>query len=149
MDTSGPSLRLVLGAMAVIVLVLGVAAYWRYTVSENYFAKSLAEMDRQGVQLDVEGCIDAVLEWHGRCEANKPLCDNGIPQVMTHCLVAQDRTLACEELKAKSESASAQWVYLTCFERDTPCRSKKHCPCADAYRSLDSFCRHDQRGVAL
>ena len=135
--------------MAVLVLVLGVAAYWRYTVSENYFAQSLADMDRRGPTLDVEGCIDAVLDWHGRCEANKPLCDNGVPQVMTHCLIAQDRTQACEELMAAEASASAQWVYLTCYERDTPCRSKKHCPCADAYRALDSFCRHGQKGVAL
>lgn len=148
METSGPSLRLVLGCMAVLIVVLGVAAYWRYTVSENHFAETLAEMDRRGPALDVEGCIDAVLEWHGRCEANKPLCDNGVPQVMTHCLIAQDRTEACEALDPGA-SAKAQWVYVSCLERDTPCRSKKHCPCADAYRSLDSFCRHGQKGVAL
>ncbi len=134
--------------MGVLIVVLGVAAYWRYTVSENHFAKTLAQMDRQGQTLSVEGCIDAVLSWHERCEANKPLCDNGVPQVMTHCLIAQDRTQACEQLD-KEASASAQWVYLTCFERQTPCRSKKHCPCADAYRALDSFCRHGQKGVAL
>jgi len=141
-------LRLVLGGMAILVVVLGFAAYWRYTVSENYFAESLAEMDHQGTQLDTEGCIDAVLEWHGRCEANKPLCDNGIPQVMTHCLIAQDRTKACEQIDTTA-SASAKWVYNSCFERQSPCRSKKHCPCADAYRALDSFCRHGQKGVAL
>ncbi len=134
--------------MAILVVVLGFAAYWRYTVSENYFAESLAEMDDKGKQLDTEGCIDAVLEWHERCEANKPLCDNGIPQVMTHCLVAQDRTNACEDIDTDA-SASAQWVYMSCYERQSPCRSKKHCPCADAYRALDSFCRHGQKGVAL
>lgn len=147
-DTSGPSLRLVLGSMAVVVIVLGVAAYWRYTVSENHFAATLADMDRRGGQLDAEGCIDAVLEWHAVCEANKPLCDNGVPQVLTHCLIARDRTDACEQIDTTA-SASAKWVYLTCYERDTPCRNKKHCPCADAYRALDSFCRHGQKGVAL
>ncbi|MEM9459916.1 MAG: hypothetical protein AAGF11_37420 [Myxococcota bacterium] len=147
-ETSGPSLRLVLGVIAVVVVVMGVAAYWRYTLSEKHFADTLAQMDRQGPSLDVEGCIDAVLGWHARCEANKPLCDNGVPQVMTHCLVARDRTRSCEQLDLDA-SASAQWVYLTCFERDTPCRSKKHCPCADAYRTFDSFCRHEQKGVAL
>ncbi len=133
--------------MGVLVVVLGIGAYWRYTVSENHFAKVLAEMDRQGSSLDVEGCIDAVLEWHVRCEANKPLCDNGVPQVMTHCLTGQDRAPTCDELDLSS--AKAQWVFLSCRDRGTPCKHRKKCPCADAYRALDSYCRHDQRGVSL
>jgi len=146
-DTSGPSLRLVLGAMSILVVVLGVAAYWRYVQSENYFAVTLHEMDRKGKELDVEGCVSAVLDWHAHCEANKPLCDNGVPQVMTHCLVAQDRAETCESIELGS--AKAQWVFESCLERDTPCTNKKQCACADAYRTLDSFCRHDQKGVAL
>jgi hypothetical protein len=146
-ETSGPSLRLVLGAMVIVILVGGVAAYWRYVKSENHFATTLQEMDRKGKALDVEGCISAVLEWHGRCEANKPLCDNGVPQVMTHCLAAQDRSQTCSEVDLGP--AKAQWVYEACLERDTACANKKQCACADAYRTLDSFCRHDQKGVAL
>jgi hypothetical protein len=146
-ETSGPSLRLVLGAMAIVIVVLGFAAYWRYTVSENHFAVTFAEMDRKGPELDVEGCVSAVIEWHGRCEANKPLCDNGVPQVMTHCLAGRDRAQACEALELGS--AKAEWVYQSCFERDTPCGDKKACVCANAYRTLDSYCRHDQKGVAL
>ncbi|MCX4239866.1 hypothetical protein [Paraliomyxa miuraensis] len=146
-ETSGPSLRLVLGIMAIVVVVMGVAAYWRYDVSEDHFAVTLTEMDRKGPVLDVEGCIDAVIEWHARCEANKPLCDNGVPQVMTHCLVGRDRKDACESIELGS--AKAQWVYLSCLDRGTPCRNKKQCVCADAYRTLDSYCRHDQKGVAL
>ncbi len=146
-ETSGPSLRLVLGTIAVLVVVLGVAAYWRYTVSEAHFAKVLGEMDRKGPQLDTEGCVDAVLDWHATCEANKPLCDNGVPQVLTHCLAGQDRSATCKELDLSS--ARAQWVFLSCQDRGTPCRHKKKCPCADAYRTIDSFCRHEQRGVSL
>lgn len=146
-DTSGPSLRVVLGVMAILIVVLGVGSYWRYTVSENHFAATFVEMDRKGPELDVEGCVDAVLEWHGRCSANKPLCDNGVPQVMTHCLAGRDRAKDCEALDLSS--AKAQWVFSSCLERETPCRNKKECPCADAYRTLDSFCRHDQKGVAL
>lgn len=146
-DTSGPSLRLVLGVMVIIILVGGVGAYWRYVQSENHFAVTLREMDRKGKELDVEGCVSAVLEWHARCEANKPLCDNGVPQVMTHCLVGRDRSHDCAALELGS--AKAQWVYASCVERDTPCTNKKQCACADAYRTLDSFCRHDQKGVAL
>lgn len=146
-ETSGPSLRLVLGLLSVLVLGMGVLAYHRYSVSENHFAVVLDEMSRDGASLDTEGCVGAVLKWHATCEANKPLCDNGVPRVMTHCLAAADRTPTCESLDLSS--ASAQWVYHQCQDRGTPCQDRKKCPCADAYRTIDSFCRHDQTGVAL
>lgn len=133
--------------MAVVIVVMGIASYWRYVVSENHFAEVLAEIDRKAPELDTEGCVTAVLDWHAECEANKPLCDNGVPQVMTHCLTGRDRSATCEELDLSS--AKAQWVFNSCFDRGTPCRNKKKCPCADAYRTLDSFCRHDQKGVSL
>ncbi|MCA9654920.1 MAG: hypothetical protein H6712_16810 [Myxococcales bacterium] len=144
-ETSGPSLRLVLGVMSVVVVVLGVLAYWRYVVSENHFAEVMARMDEQGKVLDTEGCIDAVLDWHAHCEANKPLCDNGVPHVLTHCLAGQDRSSTCESLDLSS--AKAQWVFNSCLERGTPCQNQKKCVCADAYRAIDSYCRHDQQGT--
>lgn len=146
-DSSGPSLGLVLGGLAVLALVLGTLGYYRYAISENHFAETLADMKTRGADLDTEGCVDAVLDWHATCEANKPLCDNGVPRVLTHCLAAADRTHTCESLDLSS--AKAQWVYSTCIDRGTPCTNKKRCPCADAYRAIDSYCRHDQQGVAL
>lgn len=133
--------------MVTLAVVLGVLAYWRYTVSERHFADAIAQMDRVGPSQDTEGCVSAVLDWHHGCEANKPLCDNGVGRVLTHCLAGADRREYCESLDLSD--AKAQWVYARCAERGTPCQSKKHCPCADAYRTLDSFCRYDQRGVAL
>lgn len=130
-----------------LVVVLGVTAYWRYTVSENWFAKSLPELSEAGKTADVEGCVDAVLHWQATCDANKALCDNAVPMAMTHCLMGDDRAEVCEGLEG--ESAKAQWVFKSCFDRGTPCKSRKKCPCADAYRALDSFCRHGQEGVAL
>jgi hypothetical protein len=146
-ETSGPSLRLVLGTIAVLVVVLGVVAYWRYTVSERYFAESLKEIDAVGPTLDTEGCVSEVLKWHQQCEANKPLCDNGVPRVMTHCLTGADRKAYCDTLDLSS--AKAQWVFDKCEERGTPCANRKRCACANAYRAIDSFCRHDQKGVSL
>ena len=146
-DPSGPSLRWVLGSIGVLVVVLGVLGFWRYRVSERFFATSLGEIDTVAPSLDVEGCVTRVLQWHGTCEANKPLCDNGVPQAMTHCLVGADRSSTCAELDLSS--AQAQWVFAKCLDRGTPCKSRKACPCADAYRALDSFCRHGQKGVAL
>jgi hypothetical protein len=146
-DSSGPSLRLVLGSLGVLAVVLGVLGYYRYAASETYFAAGLARMEVVGTQVDTEGCVDAVLDWHTHCEANQPLCDNGVPRVLTHCLAAADRSETCEALDLSS--SKAQWVYASCLERGTPCTNKKACPCADAYRAIDSFCRHGQEGVAL
>ena len=55
-ETSGPSLRLVLGCMSILIVVLGVAAYWRYVQSENYFAVTLHEMDRKGKEALCQAC---------------------------------------------------------------------------------------------
>ncbi|MBL4685810.1 MAG: hypothetical protein JKY37_14540 [Nannocystaceae bacterium] len=146
-DTSGPSLRLVFGIIGVLVVCLGITAYWRYTVSENWFATSLPKLSETGEHVDTEGCVDAVLRWYDNCAANKALCDNGVPRAMTHCLMAADRAPTCEELGDRP--AKAQWVFKSCLDRGTPCKSRKKCACANAYRALDSFCRHDQKGVAL
>jgi hypothetical protein len=146
-DRSGPSLRLVLGGVVILSLVLGIAAYWRFTVSERHFAEVQRYMDRVGPERDVEGCVTEVLQWHGTCEANKALCDDGVPRVMTHCLLGRDRSETCSSLDLSS--AKAQWVMQKCAERGTPCATRKKCACADAYRALDSFCRHRQQGVAL
>ena len=146
-EVSGPSLRLVLGGLISLALVLGVVAYWRYTVSERHFAETIVEMNALGPTLDTDGCVGAVLDWHARCEANKPLCDDGVPRIMTHCLVGADRQAYCDGLDLSS--AKAQWVYGKCQDRGTPCRDRKKCACADAYRTVDSFCRHGQKGVSL
>jgi hypothetical protein len=146
-DQSGPSLRLVLGTISVLVVVLGVLAYWRYTVSELHFARAIAHFDERGKTLDAEGCVTEVLEWHRTCEANKPLCDDGVVRIMTHCLTAADRSATCNTVELGS--AKAQWVFAKCQERGSPCADRKKCACASAYRTIDSFCRHGQRGVSL
>lgn len=146
-ETSGPSLRMMFSIMGIVVILCGVTAYWRYTVSETWFAESLPAMSEFGKTVDTEGCVDASVRWHGACDANKPLCDNGVPRAMTHCLMADDRSEVCSEMS--HESAKATWVFKRCADRGTPCKGRKRCPCADAYRALDSFCRHGQKGVAL
>jgi hypothetical protein len=146
-ETSGPSLRLVLGGLTALVMVLGVLAYWRYTVSERHFAETMVTMDRLGSTADTETCVSAVLDWHATCEANRALCDNGIARVITHCLHAGDRGEYCNGLDLSS--SKAQWVFGKCEERGTPCHSQKKCACADAYRAIDSYCRYGQQGVSL
>jgi hypothetical protein len=74
------------------------------------------------------------------------LCDDGVARAMTHCLFGRDRTDYCESMDL--DSVKAQWVFGRCLERGIDCHDKKRCPCANAYRAIDSFCRHDQKGVA-
>lgn len=146
-ERSGPSLRLVLGVIAALVVGLGVVGYRQLVRSRDHFAETTAKMGVLGKQVDTEGCVSAVLEWHADCEANKPLCDNGVPMVMTHCLLGSDRSLYCDELDLSS--AKAQWVFDKCEARGDRCSNRKSCACASAYRAIDSFCRHGQEGVAL
>jgi hypothetical protein len=146
-ETSGPSLRLVLGGLTVLALVLGVLAYQRYTVSERHFAETITKMDGIGATADTETCVSAVLDWHSTCEANRALCDNGVVRVITHCLHGADRGEYCSSLDLSS--SKAQWVFAKCEERGTPCSSTKKCACADAYRAIDSYCRYGQQGVSL
>jgi len=146
-EHSGPKLVWVLGGIALLASIMGVGGYWTLVRSRNHFAEATKKMDALGKTVDTEGCITAVLDWHAECEANKPLCDNGVPQIMTHCLLGRDRSETCESLDLSS--AKAQWVFATCEERGTPCSNRKTCACASAYRAIDSFCRHGQEGVAL
>ena len=146
-EQSGPKLRWVLGGIAAIVVLMGFAGYRQLVQSRDHFAETTKMMGELGKTLDTEGCITAVLDWHGECAANKPLCDNGVPMVMTHCLMGRDRTDTCEELDLSS--AKAKWVFDQCMDRGTPCTDRKTCACASAYRAIDSFCRHGQEGVAL
>lgn len=126
---------------------MGFAGYRQLVQSRDHFAETTKMMGELGKTLDTEGCIGAVLEWHGECAANKPLCDNGVPMVMTHCLMGRDRSDTCESLDLSS--AKAKWVFDQCEARGTPCTNRKTCACASAYRAIDSFCRHGQEGVAL
>lgn len=146
-ERSGPPLWMVLLGLGVIVVGMAFLARQRYVASEQHFRVAQGEFDALGKTATVEACIDAVLTWRRRCTADGPLCHDGIPRMMHHCLAGQDRTAACQGLDLSS--ASAQWVFRSCRDRGTACQKSGKCPCADAYRALDSFCRHGQRGVAM
>lgn len=143
----GPSLKLIFSLAAVIVLGMGLYAFWRYTESERWVQSSLVEMEKIGKLRDAEGCIDAIHTWRGECAANKTLCENAIPLAMFHCLEQQDRAETCAALPR--DMVTGGWLMDRCRERGTPCKVMKQCTCAAAYRALDSFCRADQRGVQV
>jgi hypothetical protein len=155
----------------VVSVLVGVLAYWRYASSERYVQEGIAEMQRVGAELDVEGCVDAVLDWHHECDqhqTNAAVCLQGAKVLMFHCLDARDRGDACElyldpdsaahqateDMRARARNPekageSGKWVYARCEERGMPCINKRECACAETYRAIDSFCRTGQQAVQL
>ncbi len=142
------SLTIVLTSLSIIAVAMGVGGYHRYKVSQAHFAQVLTEMDERGKSLDGEGCVTAVLQWRTRCEANRPLCDEEVGRVMTHCLYAKERPDECASVE--ETYGTGQWVHAQCEARGTPCAFKaKACTCATAYRTLDKYCRYGSKGVPL
>lgn len=143
------SLRWVFGGATLVTVILGVAGYWRYSNSEAYVAKGIEQMQEQGPQLDVEGCIDAVIAWHHDCDiegANAAVCQQAVGITMFHCLDGADRSQACEAFVPRE---SGKWVLDTCADRGMRCVNKRECACAEAYRAVDSFCRTGGEAVQL
>ena len=134
--------------MTAVAVFMGLFAYYRYVTSEREIMDGMASIEQKGVSLSSEGCIDEVLAWHKHCDALSVMCNDAVKIAMYHCLEARDRTADCSQLKPDVVSRG-QWVFGVCKERGTECRIRKQCPCADAYRALDSFCRTDQQAVQL
>lgn len=147
-DWEGPSLRAVLTGMTLVAVFMGVFAYYRYVTSEKAIMAGMAELEVKGAALDSEGCVTFVLDWHKRCTALNSMCNDAVKIAMYHCLEARDRTADCAKLNPDVVS-KGQWVFGVCKDRGTECRLRKQCPCADAYRAMDSFCRTDQQAVQL
>jgi hypothetical protein len=147
-DWEGPSLRTVLIGLSLVAVSMGVFSYYRYVTSERAIMAGMAELEARGAELDSEGCINVVLDWHSRCDALSMMCNDAVKIAMYHCLESRDRKADCGQLKPDVVS-KGQWVFGVCKDRGTECRRRKQCPCADAYRALDSFCRSDQKSVQL
>lgn len=156
-DRSGPKLSWVLGGTATLTLLFGVLSYKRYAESERWVAQGIAQMQSQGQSLDAEGCIDAAVTWHDACEdegANAAVCLQGVKLVLFHCLAAKPRVEACEpymvpQLDPRGKVDPGDWVYMRCIDRGMTCKQRRECACAETYRTLESFCRHDGKGVVL
>lgn len=143
----GPSLKSVLISFAVLIGVLSIIKLITFNRSEAEILQSLKDLESRGASLDVEGCVDAVIDWRRNCEANKVMCNQSVALAMAHCLVPQDRSDACMSLMRTG--ATGQWVFDVCQERGTPCEVRSKCVCADAYRALHSYCRTDQQSVQV
>lgn len=147
-DWNGPSLRAVFVGLTIVSVVMGVLAYYRYSQSEKSIMQGMPVLEQTGASSTPEQCVDAVLAWHRQCQGLSFMCDNTVTQAMFHCLKAQDRARECAALEP-DEVSRGQWVFYKCKERGSQCKRTKQCPCADAYRAFDSFCRTDQESVQV
>ena len=137
--------------MAALSILFGVLAYERYAGSEAWVAQGIQEIEAKGASLDVQGCIDAAIEWHEGCEehdANQAVCNHAVKIEMFHCLQAADRKAECEA-DWSNPPEKGSWVYPACEERGNRCINKRECACAEAYRAVDSFCKTDGKAVQL
>lgn len=170
-DPRDRTLLYLFSTLALISILIGVFGYRRYANSERWVAEGISKMDAVGPQLDVESCVDEVVDWYGSCDehdANAAVCLQGVGILMQHCLSARERDQTCElyldpesavheasesmrERARNPEAAgdSGRWVYARCEERGMVCRNKRECACAEAYRAIDSFCRTGQQAVQL
>lgn len=156
-DSSGPKLSWVLGGAATLTLLFGVLSYKRYAESERWVAQGIQQMQERGAQLSSKGCIDQAIQWHDSCEeegANAAVCLQGIKMVLFHCLAAKPRTEVCKsylvpQLDPGGKVDPGDWVFMRCIDDGRPCKQQRECACAESYRTLESFCRNDGKGVVL
>ncbi|MCA9695798.1 MAG: hypothetical protein KC636_39840, partial [Myxococcales bacterium] len=147
----GPSLRLVLGSVAVISIIMGVLAFRVYSRSERQISGAIETFMADGRELTADQCVTRVVDWYFQdCDANLVMCADSVTRAMGACLGAQDRTRECELLEQtgaldpnhgdvlaearEHKVGSGQWVFYTCKARGTECQKRGKCPCADAVR---------------
>lgn len=170
-SSSNRGLWYLFAGLALGSIVIGVFAYRRYAMSEQWVVEGIRHMDAVGAELDVDECVDEAVTWYADCDqhqANAAVCLQAVGILMHHCLSARERDQTCElyldpnssvhqpteDMRARARNPDAagesgRWVYARCEERGMVCRDKRECACAQAYRAIDSFCRTGQQAVQL
>lgn len=128
---------IVVAVLFLVAVTIGVLAYWRFVVSDRYLQQDAATLHQRGGTLTLEGCVDAVMAWTGRCRAMKSLCDATTPRMIHACLKGADRRQACKALGDRSQDT--RLGFKECQDRGVDRRSKKLC--AMAYRAIATHCR--------
>lgn len=128
---------LVVGLLIAAGLAAGAVAYRQLVASEHELSAALSKLRQQGAGLTVDGCVDAVIDWHGHCDAMKSLCDQMVPRFMDACLTAADRGAYCAGLG--SRGADTRFGVAECRARGGDRDTKK--ACAAVYRVIDGHCR--------
>ncbi len=139
--SSGLWVILALFAMA---SVLGAIAFWRYTRSDRFIQRSLAQVQKRGPALTAEGCVDEVLAWSRHCQAMKGLCQGAIPRLMETCQAGADRRAYCASLG--DEHRSTRFGVKQCEAKVQRGDREGKKVCGLGYRSIAAHCERARKG---
>lgn len=131
-------------ALFVLSAGLGVTAFWRYTRSDRFIQRSLAQVQERGPALSAEGCVDEVLAWSRRCEAMKGLCQGAIPRLVETCLAGADRRAYCASLGETHRSTRFGVKQCEARVRRGDREGKK--VCGLGYRAISAYCERVGKG---
>lgn len=143
--TSNRSVFLVLGGVFLVATVAGLRGFTLLERSQVIVNQVLAEAASKGKVLEVEGCVDFAMAWYGGCEAMKSLCDATMGRVVSECLGAQDRAVACAGLGDTTKDT--HFGFQECKARGVDRWNKK--ACAESYRTIDRHCAPFLAGHAV
>lgn len=135
---------LVVGAVLVFATVAGVFGYRNIVNQSKYLSNTIAAMKTRGAALDIEGCVDATIDWVRNCKSTVDVCRQFAPQVTRACMLAGERTAACNALG--EQAATARYSFARCEPRKLSRGLKKACD--DAYREVDTYCRFARNSPA-
>jgi hypothetical protein len=98
----------VVGAIFLASAVLAVWFTLLLARSEETLWDSQLRMQQSAPNLDVDGCVDWVMEWRKNCSALQSLCDVTVDPLIVACMDGADRKPWCADVK--------DWTGTTGFE---------------------------------
>jgi len=140
---------LVLGlVVAALMVVFGTSTARSYERFEAYRRATLRDPDQPprwvSEELDVDGCVDAVLDWIELCPGVSSWCQGSLPDVTNMCLESRDRSAYCESVG--DAIGSTRFGYDECADRYDAIEgryarraAKKHC--SFIYRVIAGYCQ--------
>lgn len=88
--------------LVVLMILFGRATAVGYEDFEAYRQTTLNDPAHpprwQTEKLDVDACVDEVLEWVEACPGVSSWCESSLPDVLNQCLDTQDHTAYCESV---------------------------------------------------
>jgi len=141
---------MVIGGCMVVGAALGVFTLFESKRGAENVVTAMQKARKAGANVDAETCVALALDWHDRdCDAPGKMCLDAVPKLVGECLAAKDRTASCVALG--NDEKPSQWAYNRCKARGIDRASKKGIKesCTSAWRALDSYCKSNQKGVAL
>lgn len=141
----------VLVVMAVVLLILMIgfgrttaASYEQFDAYQTATLQDAENPPRWKTEaLDVDACVDEVLDWVEACPGISSWCESSLPDIMNQCLDTQDRTAYCESVGDAVKST--RFGFHECSARYDQIEghyarryAKKHC--AILYRVIAGRC---------